>query len=171
VSLDQESKTATVERHFQTILAFLTEIGISWRAGTVSGNSFLPGLEVVAGELVIDRAQLKYPGDLLHEAGHIALLPATKRSAFSGNVKESLPGHEGDELAVILWSYAASRHLGLPINFVIHDAGYQQQAGWLRDQLSQGIFIGLPLLVWMGLTTDSRIPGQRGFPQMERWLR
>ncbi|MBK9452693.1 MAG: aspartyl/asparaginyl beta-hydroxylase domain-containing protein [Bacteroidetes bacterium] len=172
--LEAESAAAVGETRLWTMLNFLDTIGIKWTFGKVPSTTFLPGLEVIAGTIVIDRSQLKYPGDILHEAGHIALLPSEKREMFSGNVAETLPEHGGDEVGVILWSYAACLHLGLPVEYVIHDAGYHDGADWLRQQFAEGTFIGLPLLVWMGLCEDpakEKLNGGNGFPEMLRWVR
>ncbi len=174
LQLEAESAAYWAEVYLQKMVAFLDAIGIAWRFDSVPENTFLPGLEVVQGCLLIDRALLRYPGDILHEAGHIALLPPEKRGLFSGNVKEVLPEHEGDELAVILWTYAASLHLELPLDVVIHDNGYHNQADWLREQFTTGTYIGLPLLVWMGLCEDpkaAQAAGSVGFPEMLRWVR
>lgn len=172
--LEAASGAATLEGRLSTMLDFLDALGMGWRFGNVPANAFLPGLEVVSGVIVIDKAQLRHPGDILHEAGHIALLPAEKRDSFSGNLAESHPEHAGDEVGVILWSYAACLHLGLPVDFVIHDGGYKDGADWLREQFSAGTFIGLPLLVWMGLCEDpakAKLEGREGFPRMLRWMR
>lgn len=163
--LEAESAAYLAEERLTTMLDFLDAIGIAWRLGEVPEDTFLPGLEVVAGEIVIDESQLRYPGDILHEAGHIAVLPSDKRKQFSGNVKAVLPEHEGDELAVILWTFAAAKHLGLPLDYVIHDAGYKGGAEWLRAELESKNFIGLPLLCWMGLCDAD------AFPTMKRWMR
>jgi hypothetical protein len=157
--------------HLDTMLGFLDEIGIPWQLATVAEDSFLPGLEVRNGCLLIDKARLKFPGDILHEAGHIALVTPERRPHFTGNLAETLPEHKGDEMAVILWSYAACLHLGLSVDYVIHDSGYRDDADWLREELAKGNYIGLPLLVWMGLCLDPKKAGAAGFPQMLRWVR
>lgn len=50
------------------ICGFLTEISLQVQSGTVSVDSFLPGIFVLAGSLIVDEEKLKYPDDLLHEA-------------------------------------------------------------------------------------------------------
>jgi hypothetical protein len=115
--------------------------------------------------LVIDQQQLLYPGDVLHEAGHIAVTTAAERPLLSGNITENNPEKEGEELAVLLWTYAACQALGLPAEVVFHPAGYKGQSEWLITNFEQGNYIGLPLLAWMGLTTSNT------FPAMKRWLR
>ncbi|MFN8396732.1 MAG: aspartyl/asparaginyl beta-hydroxylase domain-containing protein [Bacteroidia bacterium] len=162
---------ATQPQDLSRILNWLDEIGIGWEEGVVPEGTFLPGLEVVAGRIVIDRKAMLSPGDILHEAGHVALLPAEKRAGFNGNLAAVYPEHQGDEVAVILWTYAAGLHLGLPMEDVIHDQGYHGQADWLRSEFAAGTFIGLPLLVWMGLCDDPKVAGEMGFPRMKRWVR
>ncbi|NWO96215.1 hypothetical protein GY976_24060, partial [Escherichia coli] len=48
------------------ILDFLAEIGIPVAHGAIGDNSFLPGIEVRNGGLVLDPARSLFPGDLLH---------------------------------------------------------------------------------------------------------
>jgi hypothetical protein len=88
----------------RAIVAFLREIGLSVVAGKVDDESFLPGIEVVDGGLVVDEVKLKYLGDLLHEAGHLAVTPSESRAHLSGEVET--PGANADviEAAAMCWS-------------------------------------------------------------------
>ena len=70
----------------------------------------------------------------------------------------------GDEMAVLLWSYAACVKLGIPPEIVFHKDGYKGDADWLALNFSNKTYIGLPLLKWMGMTGDE-------FPVMLKWLR
>ena len=89
------------------IISFLREIGLSVSVGRVDEASFLPGIAIVDGGLVVDEPNLLYPGDLLHEAGHLALAPAELRGTLSGIVE--IPGAIAEivEVAAMCWSYAA----------------------------------------------------------------
>ena len=147
------------------LLAFVRSIGLEVREARLRQPTFLPGLLLEAGALVVDRRRLLYPGDILHEAGHLAVSPAAERPTVGGNVTENNPAKEGEEMAVLAWSFAAARALHLPATTVFHPDGYKGQSEWLVQQFEQGQYIGLPLLVWMGLTTTAT------FPRMERWLR
>lgn len=147
------------------MLEFLASIGLPVRETSFEQPGFLPGLLIEKGELLLDRAQLQYPGDVLHEAGHIAVTTAAERPLLGANVTENHPEKEGEELAVLLWTYAACRQLGIPPEVVFHPAGYKSQSDWLITTFDAGQYMGLPLLVWMGLTTTE------GFPAMTRWLR
>lgn len=145
--------------------AFLAEIGLETQEARLRGPTFLPGLLISQGRLLIDPARLQHPGDVLHEAGHLALTPAAERPALHGNVAESQPEREGDELAVMLWSFAACQALALPPEVVFHPHGYKDQSAGILANYRRSHFPGLPLLVWMDLTTPDT------FPRMTRWLR
>ncbi|MCI1187939.1 hypothetical protein MON38_10955 [Hymenobacter sp. DH14] len=147
---------------------FLAEIGIPTQESELTADTFLPGILIENGGLLIDPAKLLYPGDLLHEAGHLAVTPADERARLAGNVMAGKPeqhGTDGEEIAAMLWSYAASEVIGVPPEIVFHPAGYRGSSHWMLNNFSQKIFPGLPLLVWMGLTTNE------DFPRMKRWLR
>jgi hypothetical protein len=90
------------------ITEFIAEIGLALRWEQLTEPTQLPGIAIDAGELVVDLAGPGYPGDLLHEAGHLAVLPAVERACITGNA-----GADGGiEMSAIAWSYAAARHLG-----------------------------------------------------------
>lgn len=163
--------TTTLQREtiFEKILDFLKAIGIVVKEGAISDKSFLPGILIKNGELIIDTHQLQYPGDILHEAGHIAIAPPADRVILNDNVTANRPGTEGEEMCVLLWSYAACLHLSIPPEFVFHAEGYKGESEWLLTNFRSGTYIGLPLLVWMGMASNP--DGQNGFPQMRKWLR
>jgi hypothetical protein len=147
------------------ILDFLNTIGIPYRSEELIEDTFIPGIMIRKGVLIIDEFKLKHPGDILHEAGHIAIMTTAERNTIEGNVQGLRAESYNDELAAILWSYAALKHLNLAPEIVFHPQGYKNESGWLIEQLESGNFIGLPLLVWMGLTTHDL------FPKLNRWLR
>ncbi|MCC6410237.1 MAG: hypothetical protein IT270_01180 [Saprospiraceae bacterium] len=159
----------TKAEQIDIICAFIRSLGIVAEPGLISSTSFLPGVEIVNGTLVYDEDTLAYPGDLLHEAGHIALIPAEFRTRLSGNVTENGFTDGGEEIGVMLWTYAACKAAGIPPEIVFHSNGYKGQSTWLLNEYASGNYIGLPLLQWMGLCArDHESPG---FPNMIRWLR
>lgn len=152
--------------------SFLSQIGIETREQPIDKPTFLPGLFIQNGILLIDPEQLLYPGDILHEAGHIAVSLPDDRLQMSGNITENRPDKAGEEMAVLLWTYAACLYLQLDPRMVFHPAGYHGQSDWLVAQFTAGNYIGLPLLVWMGLALPPASKGDvSGFPQMTKWLR
>jgi|SRR6476661_799117 len=147
------------------MLDFIAGVGIEVVETPIYGASFLPGILIDHGRLLVDRRRLLYPGDVLHEAGHIAVSTAAERATLGGNITAGKPEKEGDEMAVLLWSYAACQALDIPAEVVFHPAGYKGQSEWLLNNFRSGQYTGLPLLVWMGLTTTE------AFPRMSSWLR
>lgn len=155
--------------HTAAIVDFLRAIGLAVRAETLPETTFLPGIWIERGALVVDEARLRYPGDLLHEAGHLAVAAPERRAAITGDAGAD----PAEEMMAIAWSYAAAVHLKLDPAVVFHDDGYQGGGSSIVENFSQGHFFGVPMLQWLGMTVD---PAQssRGldpFPHMLRWLR
>tara|TARA_B100000780_G_scaffold199081_1_gene140844 strand:+ start:292 stop:759 length:468 start_codon:yes stop_codon:yes gene_type:complete len=148
-----------------TIFEFLNSIGIQVIERELPTDTFLPGIDILGSTILVDSSQLKYPGDLLHEAGHIAVTEAHLRPLIgSSEMAENWPT-DGDELGAILWSYAACKHLSLDLEVVFHPNGYKNDSEWLIEQFRNQKYIGLPLLVWMELCENKE------FPNMKKWLR
>ena len=152
------------------MVAFLRGIGLEVGAGTIAEPTVLPGVTVEQGRLVIDELRLKYPGDVLHEAGHLAVAPPAQRDALDRNV-----GNDGaEEMMAIGWSYAAALHLGIDPAIVFHADGYRGGGDYLVRNFLEGHFIGLPMLQWVGMTFDEKRAtenGARAYPHMQSWLR
>jgi hypothetical protein len=152
-----------------TIVDFLRAIGLTVRWATIDGATFLPGLHLEPGGLVVDPDKLQYPGDLLHEAGHLAVMPTDRRATTGPHAGEEM----GDEIGAQCWSYAAAVHLGIPPEVVFHSDGYKGSAERLISHYRSGV-VGVPLLQWMELTLDQRAAaanGQAPYPAMQKWLR
>lgn len=151
------------------IIDWLRQIGLSVRLAPLGGETFLPGVSLEPGGLVVDPERLLYPGDLLHEAGHLAIMPPAQRTSTGSNAGSDM----GDEIAAQTWSYAAAVHLGLPAETVFHSAGYKGSAQKLIEVYREAN-AGVPLLQWMGLTLDSKravAESVAPFPHMIHWLR
>ncbi len=155
----------------QKILHFLNQIGIPVIETELPDDCFLPGLAIEKNTILMDPDRLKFPGDLLHEAGHIAVTAEEWRPLIGTDEMDLAWPTEGDEIAAILWSYAALRHLDLKPEVVFHPEGYKNQSAWLIEQFGNKNYIGLPLLEWMGLCSVSGNEGVKPFPNMLKWLR
>jgi hypothetical protein len=152
------------------IADFLTSIGIEVTPVDLSEKTFLPGILVDHGALRVDEAKLVSPGDILHEAGHLAVTPTEKRGRLYNDVSKNA----GDELATIAWSWAATLHLGIDPALLFHPHGYRGGSDSLLENFSEGRYFGVPLLQWMGLTWEENLAQQHGvppFPHMLKWLR
>ena len=149
------------------IVDFLCEIGIEVRDESLDEPTFLPGIKVWSDKLLLDREKLKYPGDLLHEAGHLAVIGENER--LTGQVGQKA----NQEILAIAWSYAAAVHLKLDPALVIHSGGFHGWREVFLDTLERGTFVGVSMLKDLGLTADKEQAAQLGiapFPRMIRWL-
>lgn len=152
----------------QRLVDFVVGLGITVRKGELPDDTFLPGLDIRFGGLVIDEDQLAHPGDILHEAGHIAVTEPEGRKA------ERLEPTDGEEIATLAWSWAALTHLGLDPAVVFHAEGYKGGSESLIQTFQSGATLGQPLLQYYGLTFEPRLAAEHGvepFPHMLRWLR
>jgi hypothetical protein len=84
------------------IAKHLTEIGIPVRPASLGDDDQLPGVRIEHGSLLVDESKLLYPGDVVHEAAHIAVMPPSVRAQVVG----ALPHEPGEEMAALAWSYA-----------------------------------------------------------------
>lgn len=151
------------------IIDFLRSIGLSVKDATVGDDTFLPGILVENGGLLVDRTKLKYPGDLLHEAGHLALALPEKRETLSGQVDlDDGPMHRY-EAAAIAWSYAAALYIGIDPKVVLHPDGYMGMGERLLRNFELGVYLGISPLVEAGLTALPN-QGRDGYPAMIKWL-
>lgn len=160
---DFEEKPGDLDAILRQIIDFLVRIGFIVTRRDLPDDTFLPGIAAEGPALLIDPSKLKYPSDLLHEAGHLAVLSPAQRLDNDGDF--SADG--GNEMAAIAWSYAACVHLELPLDVLFHEDGYKGDAAWLRETFSAGNYIGLPILMWKEMTC---LDGDEAYPKMKHWL-
>lgn len=151
---------------FDRIIAFVRGIGIPVVEDKVVGDSFLPAVTVADGGVIVDRARLRWPGDILHEAGHLAVLEPAARNG-------EVPDDSALELAAMAWSYAAAVELGIDPGVVFHEGGYHGRGPGLAQNYAMGLYIGLPELIAAGMahSPQSAPEGMPVYPAMVRWLR
>lgn len=165
-----------LEEVAEKIVHFLRSINISVEfAEFPAEKEFVPGICVNKTGLFINSKNLKYPGDLLHEAGHIAVATPAKRNNFDGKVVGTSKDEEaGEEMMAIAWSYAAATHLGIDSAIVFHADGYKGGGNSLAENFAAGRYIGVSMLQWVGLTYDVKNAAEnnvRPYPHMIKWLR
>ena len=156
------------------IAEFLIGIGIPVEPGPVPEDSFLPGIALVRGGLVVDEARLEHPGDLLHEAGHIAVAPASARPSMTGGAEIPELDMQELEFAAIPWSYAAALAIGIDPAEVFHSGGYRGLSEGLLRNFAGGVPLGVNHLQDAGMTVNSSRAAALGvapYPHMLRWLR
>ena len=151
------------------LAAFVTSVGLRVEPASLP-HSFLPGVAIRNGKLLIDEPRLKWPGDILHEAGHLALAPPAERPLMEDDAGDD----GGFEMAAIAWSYAAALYLGIDPAVVFHSGGYKGWSPAILENFSQGRYVGVPILVWLGMALDPTKPPSHQappFPHMLKWLR
>lgn len=150
------------------ILAFLDRVGLSAIATSLPPDTFLPAIEIRNGALLYDPARMARPGDLLHEAGHVAVTAPELRGTLS-----TVADDPGEEMAAIAWSYAAALAAGIGPAAVFHADGYRGGGDALLQAFADGAGPGTPLLGWFGMTREPGGPPRDApdFPAMARWLR
>ncbi|MEH3114789.1 aspartyl/asparaginyl beta-hydroxylase domain-containing protein [Pedobacter terrae] len=165
---DEMEKELYTNQLTAKLLNFISEIGLEYQLEKIIEETFLPGLKLSGGTLIIDTEKLLYPGDILHEAGHLACMPAEIRMEMS----DSLPNDDlnnGGEMMAIAWSYAACVNLDIDPRIVFHDNGYKGGGQNLVDNFKNGNFFGVPLLQWNGMTYPPGQENNLSFPQMIHW--
>jgi hypothetical protein len=159
---------------FNKSVDFLKSIGIPFHFRPIETDCFLPGISIVNGEIVVDLEKLKYPGDILHEAGHIAVVPAMERSTLNEDAITKREHRDAEEMMVIAWSYAACVYLDIDACFVFHDHGYKVGGSGIADNFKTGNYFGVPMLQWVGMALEKKNeahPGKPVYPAMLQWLR
>lgn len=147
--------------------------GVKCRLKPIEGTSFLPGLKLDNGTLIIDTEKLLYPGDILHEAGHLATASPEVRATMN----DELPGcdlHQGGEMMAVAWSYAACIYMGISPEVVFHEHGYRGGSQNLLRNFAAGCYIALPMLEWTNMAYDKKKAAQlnvQPYPHMQKWLR
>jgi hypothetical protein len=147
---------------------FVRSVGIEVEACAIDWKSRFPGLDIRRGVVLVDESRVLHPGNILHEAGHIAVHDPVRRAhpKFSPT--------KGEEMGTLAWSYAAAVHLGLSAELVFYPGSYAGWATALVENFAEGRYIGVPLLQRYGMSFEPRLAAERGvkpFPHMLRWLR
>jgi len=152
----------------ERLAAFVRDIGLPLRAAALPADTLLPGLDIRDGAVVVHEARLAHPGDILHEAGHLAVSDPAER-----NVPQLSP-NAGDEMASIAWSYAALRYLDLDPAIVFHPDGYKGGSAAIISNFGAGLYFGVSLLQYYAMSYEPRYAAEKGvapFPHMLRWVR
>jgi hypothetical protein len=185
--------TSAPTEMFHRAADFLRSISIQVTLdATASG--FLPGIEIRDGELFLAAADDCLVGDMLHEAGHIAVTPSPFRRLLGGDaeisVAEAMTKYIDDhpnafsypedpvargilqsgEQEAIAWSFAAAAHIGLPTDLPFRQ-GFDNGGPLIHRMLEVGEFSGINGLAAGGMTArSSRWTAGPVFPEMIRWI-
>lgn len=163
---------ADAHDYIERMTLFINEIGIPCTEEKLTDKTFLPGMCIRNGHMLYDLELLENPGDLLHEAGHLAMLLPEDRLAVCG--VENIAGDlemGAAEMGAIAWSWAAMKHLGIPAEVVFHNNGYKGGSTNIISNFSEGNYFGVPMLSYLGMCGFPDNPDEHAFPKMKQWLR
>ena len=156
------------------MIDFVQTIGIHVELGPVPPEKeFVPGICIHHGGLLINIETLKYPGDILHEAGHLAVVSAKDRKKMDGILTNENKEAPAEEMMAIAWSYAAAVYLNLDPKIVFHEFGYKGGGGFIAENFANKNYFGVPMLQWLGFTKDEKNAVKKGvlpYPHMLKWL-
>src|ERR1044072_5907349 len=132
----------------EKLAAFVRGVGIAVKPAMLAEPTLFPGLDIRYGAVLVDESLLVQPGDILHEAGHIAVTDPARR------MNERLSPTGGEELSALAWSYAATRALGLDAELVFYPGSYQGEATALIANFAERRYLGVPLLQRYGMSLE-----------------
>ncbi|MBL6985511.1 MAG: hypothetical protein ISR72_00460 [Methylobacter sp.] len=153
---------------------FIRDIGIEVVEIPLQEQTFIPGVYIEKGKLLVDQDKLLYPGDLLHEAAHIAMIPSRLRCYATGNVGQIAEIGNSYEIESIAWSWAAVVALGIDPEILFHNKGYKGGAQGLLFNFQMGIYIGIKGIEDAEMAYADNKAAELGvapFPIMQKWLR
>lgn len=159
---------------FEKCITFLRAIGIEVVFRENAAATLLPGFEIINGGLYINKATMLFPGDILHEAGHIAVVPAVDRATLGNDNIGIRENSDAEEMMAIAWSYAACLHLQIDPYFVFHDKGYKEGGKSIVENFANKRYFGVPMLQWTGLCVDEQKAKEQDvppYPHMLKWMR
>ncbi|MBB4861571.1 hypothetical protein HNP46_000382 [Pseudomonas nitritireducens] len=171
------------------VVDFLTSIGLEVRR-VAEADGFIEDVRITEGRLEItDHCS---PTNLLHEAGHLAVVPARFRHLMSDDIdfgtREMLDiikaeGHGPDsfewrsvaqasEMEAVCWQWAAGQAIGLPEELIILDEDYEGIGREVRAQLITKTHPGIKGLAHADFCkprADLPWPG-KPYPELNYWL-
>lgn len=187
------------KRHWaEEVVSFLERIGLRVErveAAQVEA-SFLPSVLVSEGGLKVCMEEA-FPGDILHEAAHLAVIPASFRPYANGDLREvenkmaqylednpeAMLSYPEDPLAravlqaaeaeATAWQYAAAQEIGLPLRWVFPVGSYDGDRVELLRGLRNNAYLGINGLRAAGWTQVRASPYQPDvpvYPKLKFWL-
>jgi len=149
----------TREEQFDAVITFLRSLGLVISEGAIGRETLVPGLDIWQGGLRFERDHICKPADMLHEAAHILLSEPAIRPTLDGTISSS----PAEELTAIAWTWAAAMHLSLDPADVFHDEVVSGNGETLRENFSNGRYVGVPGLQRWRMTEK--------YPRMRSWVR
>lgn len=177
-----------VASHLTKTIAFLSDIGIPMIADEKAGG-FVEHVLIANGALRYHPIKAQ-PSNLLHEAGHLAVVPERFRHLayndmddlfeiiledygrrhaadvdFDHDAIENRAVMQCSETEATAWAFAAGRAIGLPDEVTILDDEYDNEGASVRLQLQCSAYLGIN-----GLVAGQMCQKVSTYPTLTRWL-
>ncbi|MDK6079752.1 hypothetical protein [Massilia varians] len=170
------------------VLDHLAAIGIEVHI-VPGATGFIPGCRIEAGALLVDPECA--PSAVLHDAGHVALVPSRFRSYMSDNLGAGMkrmfddlhemdlpPDHPLQRAAIqcsdpeaTAWAWAAGMAVGLAPEEIILDAEYGGTGAEIRSMLQANQYVGINGLAHAGMCKRGHwVAPEARYPNMHCWL-
>jgi hypothetical protein len=175
--------------HAEATMQFLAGIGLDVQ-GRPGAQGFIDKVLIVDGGLRVD--PFATPSNLLHEAGHVAIVPERFRALMSGDLSHGMklmwdeidqlnldpdgPLHRAalqcSESEATAWAWAAGKAIGLPDEVIILDPEYQGDGANMRFSLASNCYLGINGLSHAGFCSVRANPYRNlpVYPSLAFWL-
>ena len=164
----------------------LNKIGINSTFGVIN-DCFVEGIQIKNGCLILDRGCSI--SNLLHEAGHLAVLPKEYRKQASGNLgdvlrkmyreidcskEENRRYMQCEDAEATAWAYAFGLRCGVLFDLIIDDEQYDGTGRDVLESLALGSGFGVKGLASMGWCASSIIHSKASglpmYPNLLKWI-
>lgn len=179
----------TASAHLQAALRLLDQAGLSWRHEATASGFLGAGVDIQEGVLLISPEASV--GNVLHEAGHLAILPQPVRQFVNTDLDKAVgllmatidwsnpdsplcrAAIQCGDTEATAWAWAAGLAAGIPGPAVIRNEDYDGTGFEIREMLRTGAYMGIHGLQHAGLCAASdrwashtRLPV---YPRLARW--
>jgi hypothetical protein len=167
---------------------FLRSIGLELIESD-NASGFLDTIKIDAGKIYYQPGKTS-PANILHEAGHLAVLPLRYR-ARAGECVDDVICEMCDEMGEMLaadpdlspdapemraimqageteataWAFAAGRAIGLPDHVIIEDQDYDGEGEGIRFGLALNAYVGIN-----GMVRGGMCESVKAYPARTKWL-
>lgn len=172
--------------HWNRLIATeLAAIGIEAEERS-HASGFLDGIRIEKGRILYSPDAP--PSNLLHEAGHLAIMPTAFRHlaedrlsqvfAAMGDALQRRMDETGNpddpliraimqcsDMEATAWAWAFGVRVGLPHEIIILDEEYGGDGDGVRMQVSHNMYMGIN-----GLRAAGMVQSVRAYPQLCKWL-
>jgi len=175
--------------HAKRTVSFLESIGLPIKV-VPGATGFVDHVAIVEGTLHVD-PQCRASA-MLHDAGHLAIVPGKFRHMLSGNLYSGLKRmfedtevvmqHPDSPLARAMvqigdpeataWAWAAGKAIGLPPTMIIQDDEYDGEGAFLRMHLSANGYLGINGMSHAGfcIVRPNKYSSLPVYPKLAFWL-